>query len=425
MGTGRIFINYRRDDSRADSGRIYDYLSARFPGKVFRDVGSLEPGVDWQQAIGKVLSQSDACVVVIGCNWLNIKGDDGTRRLDDPNDTVRREVFAALQRNMRIFPVLVGGAKMPKPHELPPDLQPLCDRNALEITEQDWTECCAKLARGLETALALSQPAPSPPAVVAVNKSSGAKWFVALGLAALLVFGIVVALALKKPSETTQAANGNLPPVQQAPVSPLEVSPPSPLPVRPPQNQPAPKPRPQAVAPAPATPSSMFGNWAATVNVNGATLFETVELYGDQSFRVLLNGMSQAVGKWQSDPLGQVALTNGTNFVTGLHFSCGSRSNEDGANRVQGNCSDQANNVWSFSMTRAAGVLPIAVVPRVNLSQLSLGERAAFIQLLNTLPCTCRCGMTVYMCLEKDPTCNYSPAIANNALARFLRTVRG
>ncbi len=415
---GRVFINYRRDDSRADSGRLYDYLDARLPGHVFRDVGSLEPGVDWQEAIVKVLSQSDACVVVIGCNWLNIKGDDDTRRLDDPKDTVRREVVAALQRNMRIFPVLVGGAKMPKQHELPPDLQPLCDRQALEITEQDWAEGCAKLAAALEIALGFPKPAPTPqPTVAPPKKASGAKWFLVIAACAVFGFIALIALSLKKPTETAQSTQ--LPgstPAQQAQSTRL--------PVQPPPDQPLRRPQAQAVVPPPVTPSSLFGNWQASVNVNGQTLNELVELYGDYSFRVLLNGSSQAVGKWQSDSLGQITLTNGTNFVTGLHFTCGSRSNEDGTGRVQGNCSDQANNVWSFAMARASGVPSVAFVPRVDVSQLNLGERAAFIQLLGTLRCTCRCGMTVYMCLEKDPTCNYSPAIAQNALAGFLRTLR-
>ena len=54
MRRRRIFINYRRDDSRADSGRLYDRLLTRFPSQVFRDVGSLEPGVEWHEAIARV-----------------------------------------------------------------------------------------------------------------------------------------------------------------------------------------------------------------------------------------------------------------------------------------------------------------------------------------------------------------------------------
>jgi hypothetical protein len=153
MADGKIFINYRRDDSRADSGRLYDRLAARFPGRVFRDVGSLEPGVEWQEAISRVLDQAAACVVVIGKSWVNIADAAGRRRLDDPRDTVRQELRAALERRMRVFPVLVGGARMPEEEELPADLQPLCRRNALEITEQDWDEGCGKLFTALETTL--------------------------------------------------------------------------------------------------------------------------------------------------------------------------------------------------------------------------------------------------------------------------------
>jgi hypothetical protein len=147
MARGRIFINYRRDDSRADSGRLYDRLAARRPGCFFRDVASLEPGVEWHDAIARVLGQADACIVVIGKDWLNITDASGRRRLDDPRDTVRLEIVTALERKMRVFPVLVGGAKMPNEADSPPDLQSLCRRNALELTEQDWDEDFNKLLK--------------------------------------------------------------------------------------------------------------------------------------------------------------------------------------------------------------------------------------------------------------------------------------
>ena len=160
MARGKIFINYRRDDSRADSGRLYDRLVSRFPGKVFRDVASLEPGVEWRDAIERVLGQADACIVVIGKDWLSITDAGGRRRLDNPRDTVRQELVVALERKMRVFPVLVGGAKMPDEAELPADLQSLCRRNALEITEQDWDEGFDKLVKALETSLGLRPQRP-------------------------------------------------------------------------------------------------------------------------------------------------------------------------------------------------------------------------------------------------------------------------
>src|ERR1700722_13820475 len=110
----KVFINYRRDDSRADAGRLYDRLHGRYPGRIFRDVGSLEPGIEWHEAIDRVLGSSDACIVVIGLNWLTVTDVNGKRRLDDPRDTVRKEVATALKTGMRVFPVLVGGAKMPR-----------------------------------------------------------------------------------------------------------------------------------------------------------------------------------------------------------------------------------------------------------------------------------------------------------------------
>src|SRR6185436_9202158 len=160
MAGGKIFINYRREDSRADAGRLYDRLHERYPTKVFRDVGSLEPGIEWREAINKVLADSDACMVVIGKNWLTAADAQGKRRLDDPRDTVRQELQTALKSGIRVFPILVGGAKMPAEEELPEDLQPLARRNAIELSEQDWSEDFEKLVGALERALGWSRPKP-------------------------------------------------------------------------------------------------------------------------------------------------------------------------------------------------------------------------------------------------------------------------
>src|SRR5215471_18893409 len=163
MATRKIFINYRRDDSRADAGRLYDRLHGRYPDRVFRDVGSLEPGIEWHEAIERVLGSSDACIVVIGPRWLSIADTNGKRRLDDPRDTVRKEVATALGNGMRVFPVLVGGAKMPAEEDLPEELQSLARRNALEITEQDFDEDVTKLARAIERTLGWTPKASSSP----------------------------------------------------------------------------------------------------------------------------------------------------------------------------------------------------------------------------------------------------------------------
>src|SRR4051812_38715986 len=77
-----IFISYRRADARADAGRLYDRLHLRYADRVFRDVGSLEPGVEWQEAIDRVLATTDVFIVVIGPGWLSAADANGKRRID-------------------------------------------------------------------------------------------------------------------------------------------------------------------------------------------------------------------------------------------------------------------------------------------------------------------------------------------------------
>jgi hypothetical protein len=46
----RIFLSYRRDDTAAISGRVYDRLVARFGRRnVFKDIDSIPLGVDFQR----------------------------------------------------------------------------------------------------------------------------------------------------------------------------------------------------------------------------------------------------------------------------------------------------------------------------------------------------------------------------------------
>jgi len=57
---------------------------------------------------------------------------------------------------MRIFPVLVGDADMPAQEELPTDLQPLAQRNAIELSEQSWDEDFNRLVAAIERSLGWS-----------------------------------------------------------------------------------------------------------------------------------------------------------------------------------------------------------------------------------------------------------------------------
>jgi hypothetical protein len=130
-----IFISYRRQDEPNFSGRLYDRLVIQFgEDNVFIDVGSIELGLDFAEVINRSLSQCKVVIVVIGKNWLNIADNQGRIKLKNPNDYVRLEIETALNRNIRVIPVLVEGASAPKIEDLPPSLASLARRNGIEMS---------------------------------------------------------------------------------------------------------------------------------------------------------------------------------------------------------------------------------------------------------------------------------------------------
>ena len=157
---GQIFISYRRDDSLGSTGRLYDHLEAKFGSdKVFIDVASIEPGVDFIDLVERTLPTCDVLIVVIGRRWLLPEGDGP--RINDPDDLVRLEIETALRSNLRVIPVLVEGAQMPKASTLPDDLKPLARRNATEIShtrfDADARDLVSVIQRALDGAASARQ----------------------------------------------------------------------------------------------------------------------------------------------------------------------------------------------------------------------------------------------------------------------------
>ena len=72
--------------------------------------------------------------------------DGGRRRLDDPADFVVLELKEALERDVHVVPVLLDGATMPRPDELPSALRPLSRRNAVRV-ERILPPGCGRPAR--------------------------------------------------------------------------------------------------------------------------------------------------------------------------------------------------------------------------------------------------------------------------------------
>jgi TIR domain len=156
-----IFISYRRADSDYPAGWLFDRFAEHFGrARVFKDVDSLQPGDDFAKVITAAVSSCSALVAVIGERWLTITDEYGRRRLDNPEDFVRLEIEAALTRDVRVIPVLVNGASMPRAADLPLGLQPLARRQAVELSPYRFDT--SALIRVLDMTVS-GTPAATPP----------------------------------------------------------------------------------------------------------------------------------------------------------------------------------------------------------------------------------------------------------------------
>ena len=182
-----IFISYRRSDSAPYAGRLYDRLAARFGGEqLFMDL-EIEPGEDFVARIEQGVSQCKVLIALIGPGWLKAADATGRRRLDDPADYTRIEVAAALRRQISVLPVLVGGAVMPTPAELPEELAPLARRQALEMTDARFGDDSDRLIELIE-----AEAGPAPAATPGSPRKR--RWLVGAVAVAAIAAAVVLAV---------------------------------------------------------------------------------------------------------------------------------------------------------------------------------------------------------------------------------------
>jgi hypothetical protein len=130
----RIVISYRRSDSAAMAGRIFDQLTTHYgDDAVFMDIANIPFGIDYRNHFRDTLEQTDVLIALIGSNWLG-RNDAGAIRMREETDPVRIEIETALERKISIIPVLIDGAKMPDSSELPQSFSNFAYLNAGEVS---------------------------------------------------------------------------------------------------------------------------------------------------------------------------------------------------------------------------------------------------------------------------------------------------
>jgi TIR domain len=152
---GRVFISYRREETAYAAGWLFHRLVDRFGrGQIFKDIDSIQLGDDFVEVITAAVGSCDVLLALIGDRWLTITDERGRARLDDPDDFVRLEIEAALTRNVRVIPILVEGARMPRPDQLPASLAKLVRRHALKLSPGRFEFDIGRLHQVLDSILA-------------------------------------------------------------------------------------------------------------------------------------------------------------------------------------------------------------------------------------------------------------------------------
>ncbi len=186
---GKIFVSYRREDTRWAAGRLFDSLDIYFgDGRVFRDIEGITGGADFAKVLISTLELTDAVVVLIGEDWLTLTDENGNRRIDAADDWVAMEIAAALKAQIPVYPVLVGDTPMPRADDLPDALKALARFNAITITDNRWDADIARLSK----VLAVDTPSAAERKLTWLNFAVSISLFISIFLTtALVAIGVI------------------------------------------------------------------------------------------------------------------------------------------------------------------------------------------------------------------------------------------
>lgn len=205
----QIFISYRRAVSAYQARALADRLSAAF-GKshVFLDIDAIPPGETFESYILRRIDTADVFLALLAQGTLD--------RIHDPDDWVRREIAHALALpQIRIIPVRIDGF-LPTPADLPPDLMPLLDRNAVRLEHELFEETADRLIRHIRETEPQGKARPR------------SRWRLGLMVAGLLIAAVAIGgvfvlmqSGISTPTEDIQTTDDMPTPATEATEAPL------------------------------------------------------------------------------------------------------------------------------------------------------------------------------------------------------------
>ncbi len=187
----RIFLSYRRSDSQDTTARLADRLNDLPRIKsVFLDVESIAAGEAFPERLRSAMAEATVCLVLIGGEWTGQSKAGQTSRIKADDDFVRMEVAEALRLGKRVIPVLLNEAPMPSRDQLPEDLHPLLERNALFLRHMSFHQDVEILSDAIlhsEAGGRLGKRRRLTPIGIAARVCGG----LVLAILALLVIGLI------------------------------------------------------------------------------------------------------------------------------------------------------------------------------------------------------------------------------------------
>ena len=145
---GKIFVNYRREDTRAEAARLHDRLEHVFGAEsVFMDVNNLLPGERFDIKLKEALDGTDVFLAVIGARWLDVLE---ARTQHGERDYVREEIAAALTAKLVVIPVLMDRAVLPKASDLPEDIRDLAFHHKHDLVHESFCRDTQALVAAIE-----------------------------------------------------------------------------------------------------------------------------------------------------------------------------------------------------------------------------------------------------------------------------------
>ncbi|MEV5970126.1 toll/interleukin-1 receptor domain-containing protein [Streptomyces sp. NPDC051921] len=157
----RVFLSFRKADSRWMRDRVYRELSGRLgANEIFKSGRSIPPGADFAEILRRQAAECELMCVLIGPGWLDARGEDGARLLDRAHDWVRLEIATALRAGNRVVPVLLGDATMlPDASALPAEIAELGRLQFLRVPESHLPDGLARLSDAVTDLLSDAEPA--------------------------------------------------------------------------------------------------------------------------------------------------------------------------------------------------------------------------------------------------------------------------